>query len=661
MNRLREGLAPGAANGVYVLHGLGGCGKTAVACDLFEHASEMGRVALWVNASESASLRAGMLAVAADRGAADGELMGARSGLRPAADLVWKYLDNSDEPWLLVMDNADEPSILRDGGWLRSSPAGTVVVTTRQAAEHWWPGAELLRFGVLPREDAALVLSDLAPHAGSLEDAAAVADRLGRLPLALTLAGRFLAHQVIDPWSLTDYHLRLDGGSEIDPIDLIDQGAATDSDSNSRHLTSGTWLLSLDALAARGIPEARYLLSLLCCWTSDPLPLSLLSGAEPGPLPSLQLDAALRGLVDQSLAELVQREVPCLRTHSVLLDSVARAVPADQREELTATAARLLLAVLPEVPERGPQEPGVIMLAPHAIALLRRSVNWGLSQRNVEVVASCVLRVITAIHRSGDYASALALATEAVNLTTRQLSADNVVVLRIRQRVARALFRLGDFEKSEAMHRMVLEDFERVLGSDAADTLEGCLRLACPLSNLDQTQEAISLIQRAVAGRARLFGDLHPLTLIARMNLVEMAGAPDVAASTSSRQIAASGPKLVADCIRELGEDHVLTYDCKLNCAYLLSSTGKPEEALPYVVAALTGYEEKYGLDHPATLNARRTLSVVLGSLNRTEEAFEHTEALVEGRIQVLGSDHPWTVSDKELLEQLRKKLGTGR
>lgn len=167
MERLRAAVAPGVGDHVYVLHGLGGCGKTAVACTVFQHATdEMGRLGLWVNASDPTSLRAGMLAVAADRGATDSELSGARGGLRPAADLVWKYLESSDQPWLLVMDNADDPAILRDGGWLRTSPAGTVIVTSRQAAPHWWPGADLLHVGVLPRDDAAMVLRDLAPTRG---------------------------------------------------------------------------------------------------------------------------------------------------------------------------------------------------------------------------------------------------------------------------------------------------------------------------------------------------------------------------------------------------------------------------------------------------------------------------------------------------------------
>ncbi|MFE6825448.1 ATP/GTP-binding protein, partial [Streptomyces sp. NPDC057690] len=106
MERLRASVEAERGGQVYVLYGMGGSGKTAVACALFQEVTrEQGRVGLWVNASDRASLRAGMLAVAADRGAGDGELLAARNGLRPAADLVWTYLDRSAEPWLLVLDN----------------------------------------------------------------------------------------------------------------------------------------------------------------------------------------------------------------------------------------------------------------------------------------------------------------------------------------------------------------------------------------------------------------------------------------------------------------------------------------------------------------------------------------------------------------------------
>lgn len=60
MDRLRAAVEPGAGNRAYVLHGMGGCGKTAVAHTLFRHATDhAGRIGLWVNASDPASLRAG--------------------------------------------------------------------------------------------------------------------------------------------------------------------------------------------------------------------------------------------------------------------------------------------------------------------------------------------------------------------------------------------------------------------------------------------------------------------------------------------------------------------------------------------------------------------------------------------------------------------------
>ncbi|MDX2563624.1 tetratricopeptide repeat protein [Streptomyces sp. TX20-6-3] len=655
MDRLRAAVEPGVGSRAYVLHGMGGCGKTAVAHSLFRHATDQaGRIGLWVNASDPASLRAGMLAVAADRGASDAELTGARSGLRPAADLVWHYLDASDRPWLLVLDNADTPAVLRDGGWLRTSPKGIVIVTTRQAAAHWWPGAELLQFGVLPREDAALVLQDLAPHAGSAEEAAEVADRLGRLPLALTLAGGFLAQQIIDPWNLADYRHGLDGGADYHPIELLDRGAETGAE--SRHLLSRTWQLSLDALTAQGLPEATVLLRLLACWAGDPLPLTLLSGADLGAeLHPSRVESALRGLLDHSLAELVPGRVRCLRVHGILLDSVARATPDDQRERFATTAARLLGAVLPEVPERGEQDPAVIPLAPHVTALLRRAVvDWRAGPAVVESAADGALRLVTAVHRSGDYASALTLANEALALVTRGLAVDNVFALRLRLRVGRALFRLGRFEESETVYEEALDDCERVLGPDAPDTLEACLRLALVLPHRGRLPEAMVLRRRAAQGRETALGRAHPLTLIARKYIVEAAGSPAAAALPDRDAILAMGPGVIEDCRNATGDDHPMTLGAELGYSSALAAVERAAEALPHARKALSGYERIFAPDYPLLLNARESLSVVLHALGRHADAVEQGEMLVEGRIRVLGPTHPWTVHAEGLLRTYR-------
>jgi tetratricopeptide (TPR) repeat protein len=647
MDRLRAAVVPGAGNSVYVLHGLGGCGKTAVALALFRHAtSEAGRIGLWVNASDPSSLRAGMLAVAADRDATDAELAGARSGLRPTADLVWHYLDRSGEPWLLVLDAADTPAILHDGGWLRTSPAGTVIVTSRQAGARWWPDAELMQFGVLPRDEAALVLRDLAPDAGSAEDAAEVADRLGRLPLALILAGGYLAGQIIEPVTLADYRFQLDSGT-TDPIELLDQGAIA-ADSEPRYLVSRTWQLSLDALRLQGLPEATHLLWLLSCWAGDPLPLSLLSAADLGAdLPASRVERALRGLVDQSLTELVPG-IRSLRTHGMLLSSVARSVSDDQREELSATAARLLSAHLPEVPERGSQDPLVTVLAPHVLALLRRVAAWRLSGPSASAAAECALRLVIAVHRSGDYASALTLAREASGLADSLLGSDHVLSLRLSQRVGRALCRLGHYEEARSRLAATLDECERVLGPDAPESLDACFALASPLSALGHKEEALALCMRTAADRAVLFGNIHPLTLYARMTMLIFATGPD------ADQIIADGPQLIEDCRRPLGADSELAFGAELNYAYaLFFNADRPREALPHYRAAFSAYERVFGPDFPITASALYGLTRVLAALNQRKEAVACAEEVTRRYSQTLGPDHPHTHEAKNVLKQL--------
>jgi tetratricopeptide (TPR) repeat protein len=290
-----------------------------------------------------------------------------------------------------------------------------------------------------------------------------------------------------------------------------------------------------------------------------------------------------------------------------------------------------------------------MLLAPHMLALLRRVVNWGLRDSLAEAAAECALRLVIAIHRSGDYASALILAREAAELAVRRLGADNMLIFRLNQRIGRALFRLGRFDESETVHRQVLEECERALGADAPDTFESCVGLARPLVNLGRIRDAVSLIQRAIAGRAKLFGDMHPLTLIARMELLDIAIDPDM------REIVTTGPSVIADCRRTVGEDHQLTLTAELNYSYLLNHVGRPGEALPYIRRVLKGFERYFDPDYPIMLNARYALSAVLAALGQYAEAIAHAEALVEGRTRVLGPTHPWTLRAKELLDEYRR------
>ncbi|MDT0471326.1 tetratricopeptide repeat protein [Streptomyces sp. DSM 41014] len=644
LERLRASVRAERGGEVYVLYGMGGCGKTAVAYTLFHLAAgEHGRVGLWVSASDRASLRAGMLAVAADRGADDGELLAARNGLRPAADLVWQYLDRSPEPWLLVLDNADHPEILRDGNWLRTSPRGTVVVTTRRSAARWWPGAELQHIGVLPREDAARVLCDLAPHSGTREQAAEIADRLGRLPLALTLAGGFLSHQVLDPWTMETYGRRLDGEERVA---LIDQGADALSDEDPRHLVGLTWQLTLDAFEARGLPEATALLRLLARFAPEPLPLALLNRAEIGDvLPRARCEIALRALLDQSLTELVDVEARCAQSHGVLLDSVAAATPADAVPVLNSTAVRLLDAAVPATPDAGPHDPLLRLLVPHGLALLRRV---GDDVSAAADALAVVTRLCVALHRTGDYLSAGETARTAADLAERRLGAEHRLVLAARSRAGRALFRLGRYAEAEQLLGQVRTAQERLFGADDPDTLDSGHGLQLVLGNLGRPEEALALLRATVIGRRRTLGPVHPLTLRSRSSLLVLLSAADVATEDDGALLS-----LPDVCVRALGPDHTVTLGAHHNHAWAMYQLGRLDAADQEIRLVTAAYRRRFGPDYPIALSAQQLLARTRAALGHPDAAVDLMTDVVARRERALGPGHPFTVASRRLLDDL--------
>ena len=118
---------------------------------------------------------------------------------------------------------------------------------------------------------------------GSAAEAEALARRLGRLPLALKLAGSFLAESAGLPAAFADpgvartysqYREAIEHGQmdKVFPAPLT--GELTPE--QARGVIGRTWELTLDLLTARHMPEARRVLRLLACMADAPVPYELL-------------------------------------------------------------------------------------------------------------------------------------------------------------------------------------------------------------------------------------------------------------------------------------------------------------------------------------------------------------------------------------------------
>ena len=159
--RGRDGLLSELANSgdgprVWVIHGLGGSGKTRLALEVAFTAQQRGIEVWWVSAAETGTLIAGMRAIGRRLGMAREDL---ERG--DVADVIWQWLAARQYPWLLVLDSADDPqalkgagSCLADGrGWLRpvTGQMGLVLVTSRDGgAASWGPWCHRRRRGCCP-------------------------------------------------------------------------------------------------------------------------------------------------------------------------------------------------------------------------------------------------------------------------------------------------------------------------------------------------------------------------------------------------------------------------------------------------------------------------------------------------------------------------------
>ncbi|MFE6961361.1 tetratricopeptide repeat protein [Streptomyces sp. NPDC057696] len=653
-----------AGGGVHVLHGFGGCGKTAVARWLFDQ-SAPSRVALWVDASTELQFRAGMLAVAADRGASPEEVRAAQEGRRAAADLVWQRLDASPEPWLLVLDNADDPRPLRDG-WLRRSSRGTVLVTSRQAADPAWTGAgaRMHRVGVLPVVEAAHLLHDLTPGEHQPEATLRLAQRLGCHPLALTLAGGFLSQQLLESWTVEEYLERLGD----DPVTLLDRGAGLES--GARERLSRTWQLSLDALTRRGLPEATAILRLLACWGHAPVPLALLAPSTlvavgvPG-LAAERVEAGLHGLLSASLVDLFEvpggadgRRVRCVTAHGLLLETITAGVPAGQRTELYGAAATLVSrAVL-----HGEDASTARLAEPHLVALLENSFAVG-------SVLDAARRVRDTYDAAGRWADALPFASGVVKATPGEGVAEDAASVTDAIKLGEILNMSGDFAGAEPVLKKALDAATTWAEESPLLQANACVQLSSCCGKSGRNAEAIRLLYRAGEIRQRVLGPTHAdtvETVVAHMDNQTLLGNYGVSLRLA-HQLTDLVPNLHGERSDDVSARALLVSACAMRHAQVARTPEGPwrgtvaapaPDAIADIEAqelswdlvweraqaALDTHIRLFGPDHPRTAAARHNLALAAWAHGDQETAVAEFRRTVDIRTAYLGTEHPWTI-----------------
>ncbi|MEV4509211.1 tetratricopeptide repeat protein [Dactylosporangium sp. NPDC049525] len=672
---------------VHVLHGLGGCGKSTVALAVARLAERLGVQVWWASAGDPGVFLTSMHAIAVDLGATPDQL---RVGSLP--DQVWRLLANRTLPWLLVIDDADDPrrtlsipgAQVSDGnGWVRAvtAPYGAVIVTTRDGGAQTWsagdpPWFTLHPVQVLDPDDGALVLQELAgPDAGSAASARRLSQRLGGLPLALGIVGRYLGETAAMPAGFTavkevrtfeDYRAALDEGNRRRLLDDNLAGAGP-ADRRNREVVGLTWELSLDLLAARGARYARPLLRLLSCFRPADVPLGLLRAdimARVAPFTGITARQLWRtvcdlldiGLLDRHRDPADDTAADALVLHPLVRDASRVHHDVDGNPD---TYLELLVELLhAAVRDLDPKHPSSwttwSAVAEHCGAPLdlihdRRIEPPGPAPDVLEpaLLAVRYLRASGLLHRAEGQARALVAQGGAV------VGRDHPTVLALRHELSRVLYDAGEYNQAKREFHKVLEAQRRTLGPHHPDTMTTAHYLARVLRDHGQLGDAEHLFQEVLASRRQVLGDTHPDTLTSFNNVADLArglGRLDDAERLLNQVLEARR--------RQLGDDHPATLVTLFHLAMVSNDRGDLEAAEDQLRALATTGARVLGAEHPRTLSALQALADVRHARADLPEAMRLTRDVLDRRTRTIGPQHPATLASHRRLALIQHDLG---
>lgn len=649
LKRLEKGLSHGDPEPrVHVLHGLGGCGKTTIALMLARRAVRHGTSVWWVSAATETELHTDMRHLASRMGATDDEIDRAWAGLDSATDLLWRLLDPRTDRWLLVIDNADEPEALAGSnqplnaatGWLRPprSRKGRVVVASRDGnPDIWGAWCQLHPIpGLSATEGTQVLLDHAGTRAGTAQDAEALTTYLGGLPLALRLAGSYIAETAAMPWpspgdTFRDYQSALEAG-RLDELTNVAIGAASTAD-RSRQVITRTWELSLDLLDRRGMPQARTLLELLCQLAEAPIPYQLVLHPETiraselfAGMDAIQLWRLLRALAHLGLIDLpptpsddaasVSEEPAVLRIHPLVRQVIRARTGTVQKASYLALAAAILHRVTDSEGLDSSEDPRRWhiweALAPHIVFILAAAGQLPQPDRRVIEHA--------------------AYATHATGLYLRSQ---------------------GLFHRAERVHRAVLSTFVPILGNDHISILAARDAVASLTHASGDLDTAEVLYRETLAGRRRLLGDNHPQTLATRHQLAYLLldrGLAEAAEAECRVVISA------IECTQ--GRDHRLSAISQFLLSRALQSQGRLDEAEANQREALSATRRIFGNDHPRTLGNRTDLARLRHERGNLDEAESEYQATLAIQRMVLSDEHRDTLLTRSQLAQIAYDRG---
>ena len=644
---LRARFTPGGTAAVsQAISGLGGMGKTQTAVEYAYRYRNEYQAVLWLDAASLLALKDGC-----------GELARRLDLPHPESDLDQAVLAvklwlAARPGWLLILDNADDPDVLRP--FLPPGEHGHILVTSRAqdfqdlgifspVTLEQWPVPAAAEF-LLKR------CGRVGADGGERDAVAELARRLDGLPLALEQAAAYIAagNGLTFRRYLESY--RSGGLKRLE--------ARRPALGKYPRSVVSTWAANFDAVQ-KELPAAADVLRLSAFLAPEAIPFELLTrgASELGP----ELRAALGQADDGPLAvnDLLSR---------LARFSLIRIDGQDETYSINRMVQEVLRAAMDE-PTRRPWAERAVRAVKQAFPAVEFA-NWPLCGRLLShalAIASWIERdgmqfqeAASILHETsyyldyrGQYAEAEPLYLRAIEIRRVVLGEGHPLYAESLNNLAALYQAMGRHDQAEPLFRRAVEIYRTTAGEGHPDYATALNNLAELYRGAGRHGEAEPLFRRAMEIRCTALGENHPDYASSLNNLALLY-------DEMGRHDKAERLYLRAMEIRRtaLGEQHPYYAGSLNNLAALYQAMGRSGEAEPLYLRAIETYARALGEGHPSYATSLSNLAGIYESTGRPGEAERHYVRAMEIRRTALGEGHPDYAASLRKLARLYASTG---